>query len=154
MKQFGENVIHSYLFIVLVNGAVGLTEVLSTFLGWQQTWFTVLTGILSLIFFIVTFFFLALFYNYKVQHVYYILPLYYIISYLCLSTLAFIVSWKEFSWTWFPMFLMTVAFLSSSFEIVFSAALLGKISAFKKHLKRRRHRSHRSQTESNTNFFM
>ncbi|MAG60754.1 hypothetical protein CL619_03115 [archaeon] len=136
MRRFGETLLHTYLFIALFNGVIGLTEILSQLLNWEQAWFSAFVGIFALVWFLATFFFVALFRNYRIPHVYYILPLFYIISYSSLSGLALVFSFKGFSWAWIPLFFLSATFLSSSFETVFAGAQLGKISALKKNVKK------------------
>ncbi len=140
MRRFGETLVHVYLFIALVNGAMGLVDVVSNILGWQQTWFTVFSGLFAMILFVATFFFVALFRHYKAPHVYYILPLYYVLSYATLSVFALIISLKGIAWAWIPTFFLSVAFLSSSFEIIFASAMLGRISSLKRNVKKGVHK--------------
>ena len=135
MRRFGETLLHTYLFIALFNGVIGLTDVLAQVLGWEQLWFSNLVGIFGLVWFLATFFFVALFRSYRIPHVYYILPLFYIVSYTSLSGFALLLSFKGFSWSWIPLFFVSASFLSSSFETIFAGAHLGKISALKKNIK-------------------
>lgn len=135
MRRFGEVVLQTYLFITLCSGTMGITEVLTQVLGWQQAWFSAVVGFASIIWFLATFFFIMLFRMYRIPHVYYILPLFYVTSYILLSSFAFLVSWQRITWSWLPVFFLTAAFLSSSFELIFAGAQLGKLSALKKGVK-------------------
>ncbi|MBT4446831.1 hypothetical protein HOA92_00140 [archaeon] len=135
MRHFGDVVVQIYLFIALISGAIGLTEGISFFFGWQQAWYTLFIGLFALIWFISTFFVISLFRKYRVEHVYYILPIFYICSYALLSLLAFLVTHFQLSFGFIPTFFVSVSLASSGIELFIAGGLLSKISQLKKHVK-------------------
>lgn len=136
MRRFGEVLLQIYLFIALFYGVVGLTDVLTQVLNWNQTWFSSFVGIFGLILFLATFFFVALFRTYRVPHFYYILPLFYVVTYVILGGAATLVYLKGFNEAGVRAFFLTASFLSSGFETIFAGTCLGKLSALKKNVKK------------------
>jgi hypothetical protein len=135
MRSFGDTLLQIYLFISLFIAALGLTEVFSIVMGWEQSWFTLFVGLFSFIWFLATFFIIKLFRVYCVNHQYYLLPIFYVLSYVILTILVLLVLYFNLSWSWISTFFISASFISSLIELVIAGVLLGRLSSFKKKLK-------------------
>ena len=140
MRHFGDTVLQIYLFIALFSGAIGLAEVASSVLGWEQMWYSVFVGLFSFLWFIATFFIISLFRKYRVKFEYYVLPIFYLVSFASLSISALLVSLLHITWAWLPIFFLSASFIASLIEVIMSTIFLGKLARLKRKIKQGEHK--------------
>jgi len=114
-----------YLFIALILGIIGFIDTLLNIFDFKVDIYLFIISMISLLFFFFNIIAIPIFHRYQEEKIAYVLPLYHLISYLVFLILGIVlISLGLAAASWLGIVTIIIGFLTSFFEIGFSAYLL------------------------------
>ncbi len=118
--------LHTYLYIVLFIGLVGLADALLTFLKITFPIYVKIVTLVLFLFFFINIFSIAVFRRHRLEKIVYIIPIYHITSYVLFLSLGLYLTILVIIPPWLSVALICLQIVSSIFELSFSIYLLKK----------------------------
>ncbi len=118
--------LHTYLYIVLFIGLIGLADALLTFLKITSPIYVKIVTLVLFLFFFINIFSIAVFRRHRLEKIVCLLPIYHITSYILFLSLGLYLTIIAIIPLWLSVALISLQIASSIFELSFSIYLLKK----------------------------